>query len=321
LSSTVTPEFGVSREEDGFGSNQRDARIHRRLAQALLQCRFGFRELGLGVDAAHVILLGLDHDRLELHRSRDRDCIGQIEFAFAVVVADPLQDRHGGFARQGHESAIAQIDLALGGRRVELFADCEEIVAVHHQPTVPSRVFRPEAEHGDGGALGERLAHPPQRVCSDQWRVTEDDQDIVGAARERLLRRQHRVGGAAPLLLDEDLRARCAPLRLRAHGVRIGADDDRDRRSAGVTHRREHMREQRLLRNLVQHLRPCRAHAGTLAGGEHDRKACPLDHRDSKCSSPAPSYPSKMQRKRRIVPMKRKLSSEIDRILLMFSMG
>ena len=40
----------------------------------------------------------------------------------------------------------------------------------------------------------------------------------------------------------------------------------------------EHMREQRAAGDLVQHLRPRRAHAGALAGGEHDRKAGPVNH-------------------------------------------
>ncbi len=65
-----------------------------------------------------------------------------------------------GLAGERHQPAIAQIDGALGRRRIELLADGDELVAFQHQPSVAGRILRPEAEHGDGRALGERLAHP-----------------------------------------------------------------------------------------------------------------------------------------------------------------
>ena len=60
----VATEFGIGREKHRFGCDQGHARIHRGLAQPLLQHGFGLGQLGLGIDAAHVILLGLDHNRL-----------------------------------------------------------------------------------------------------------------------------------------------------------------------------------------------------------------------------------------------------------------
>ena len=88
----VLAEFGVGAEKHGLRRDQRDAGIERGVAQAPLRHRFRFGELAFGVDAAHVVLLDFDRDRAELHAARDLDRIGQIEFAFAIAVADPLQD-------------------------------------------------------------------------------------------------------------------------------------------------------------------------------------------------------------------------------------
>ena len=90
LDHDVFAEFGVGGEKHRLRRDQRDAGVERRLAQALLRDRFGFGELGFGVDAAHVVLLDFDRNRAQLHAARDLDRISQIEFVFAIVVADPL---------------------------------------------------------------------------------------------------------------------------------------------------------------------------------------------------------------------------------------
>ena len=93
LDHDVLAEFGVGGEKHRLRRHQRHAGVERRVAQPLLYHGFGFGELLLGIDAAHVVLLGFDRDRVELVLARDRDRIGQIEFTFAIVVADPFQDR------------------------------------------------------------------------------------------------------------------------------------------------------------------------------------------------------------------------------------
>ena len=65
LDRDVVAEFGVGGEIDGFRRDQRHAGIERRLAQPRLHHRFRFRQLRLGVDAAHFILAGFDHDGLQ----------------------------------------------------------------------------------------------------------------------------------------------------------------------------------------------------------------------------------------------------------------
>jgi hypothetical protein len=89
---------------------------------------------------------------------------------------------------------------------------------------------------------------------------------------------------ASALGLNEDFRARRVPLGFGADRAGVGADHDGDRRSAGLADRRQHVREHGLSRDLMQHLRARRAHAGAFAGGEHDRKACSLGHRVSRGS-------------------------------------
>ncbi len=142
-----------------------------------------------------------------------------------------------------------------------------------HQAPVTGRVVRPEAEHGDRRALGERRAHPHQRLRPDQRRVAEDDEDVVRRTCERGLRGQHRMRGSQPLGLDEDLRSREHAPGLRRHRVGIRPHHHRRLGTARRQHRIEHMAEQRSAAEDMQHLRPCREHAGALAGREHDGEA------------------------------------------------
>ena len=156
-------------------------------------------------------------------RSRDRDRIGEVELALAVVVADPLEDGRARVAGERHQAAVAEVDRALAGLASSSSRMATSSPPVEHQAAVAGRIVRPKAEHHDGCAFGQRRRACAQRLRPDQRRVAEDDQDIVGAARDRRFRRQHRMRGAAPLVLHEDLRfGRIAP-RLRRHRSRVRA--------------------------------------------------------------------------------------------------
>ena len=126
----VAAEFGIDGEKHRLGRHQRHARVQRRLAQPLLERRFRFGELCLGIDAAHVVLLGLDGDRLELHRPGDRHRVGEIEFALAVVAANLRQDRERAIACKCHQSAVAQTDGALGRAGIGFLANGNELAAL-----------------------------------------------------------------------------------------------------------------------------------------------------------------------------------------------
>jgi hypothetical protein len=158
------------------GGDQRHAGIEGGLAQARLHHRFGFGELGLGVDAAHFVLAGLDHDGLQSHFISDGNGIDQIIFALAVGGADPVENFQRAAAVERHHAGIAQRLLALVFRGIGMFADCHQAAALAQQPTVAGGVGGAEAEHGKGGAPCQRRAQPGEGVCRDQRRVAERHQ-------------------------------------------------------------------------------------------------------------------------------------------------
>ena len=111
------------------------------------------------------------------------------------------------------------------------------------------------------------------RLRPDHGGIAENDENIVGAARDRALGGEHRVGGAVALRLHEDVRARHDPMRFGRDRIATGGDHDGRHGTASLTDGVEHMCQQRPAGDSVQHLRARRAHAGALAGGEHDGKA------------------------------------------------
>ena len=158
LDHDVFAEFGVGTEEHRLRRNQRHAGVERRLAQARLRDRFGFGELGFGVDAAHVVLLDFDRNRAQLHAARDLDRIGQIEFMFAIVVADPLQDGERACAGKRHDAAVAKIDCPLAWAGIGLLANGDQLVARRDEPAIAGRIGRPKRQHRNRRARRERRA-------------------------------------------------------------------------------------------------------------------------------------------------------------------
>ena len=132
-------------EKHRLRRNQRDAGVERGPAQALLRHGFRLGELAFGVDAAHVVLLDFDRNRAQLHAARDLDRIGQIEFAFTIVVADPLQDGKRAVAGERHEAAVAQRDRAFACARIGLLADGDKLVALHDETAIARRIGGPKA--------------------------------------------------------------------------------------------------------------------------------------------------------------------------------
>ena len=155
----------------------------------------------LGVDAAHFVLAGFDHDGLQSHFPDNGDGIDQIILALAVGVADPVENFQRAAAVERHHAGIAQRHLALFFRRIGMFADRHQAVALEQQPAVAGGVGGAEAEHGKGCALRQRRAQPRKGFCRNQRRVAERHQQIVGAARDRLRgrpARHARCRGARP---------------------------------------------------------------------------------------------------------------------------
>ena len=201
---TSLAEPGVGGEINRLGRDQRHAGVERRLAQPRLHHRFGFGELGLGVDAAHFILAGFDHDGLQSHVPDDGDGIDQIILALAVGIADPVEDLQRLAAVERHHAGIAQRDLALRWRRVGLFADRHQPVALDQQPAIAGRDRR----------RGNRARRAPRPFASGARSRAKVSAEISGVSPNTtsrssapramaVARRQHRMRGAEPLALNE----------------------------------------------------------------------------------------------------------------------
>src|SRR5262249_9589273 len=111
----VLAEPGVGGEINRLWRNDRDARVERVLAQALLHDAFGFRQLRSGVDAAYFVFAGFNHDGLQSHIPDNTDRIDQIELALAVCVAYPVENPKRTASIERHDAGIAQRDLAFIG--------------------------------------------------------------------------------------------------------------------------------------------------------------------------------------------------------------
>ena len=131
---TSLPKRGIGGEIDRIGRDQGDAGLQRRLAQPRLHHGFGFGELGLGVDAAHFILAGFDHDRLQSQVPDDRNRVGQIILALAVGITDFFDD----FQRPAPSNAITPALLSLIARSAALASACSRI-ATSRPPSTRSR--------------------------------------------------------------------------------------------------------------------------------------------------------------------------------------
>src|SRR5262249_58672387 len=99
-------------------------------------------EWGFGWAPAPVVLLSRDHGCLASHRPRDGHGIGEVIFALAVIVADPLQDRQGGRTGECHQTAVTQIGRALGPARIRFLTDGDELAGLEHEAPLPPGVLR-----------------------------------------------------------------------------------------------------------------------------------------------------------------------------------
>ena len=175
-----------------------------------------------------------------------------------------------------------------------------EFPTLLHQPAITARIARPKSQDRDRGALRDRLAHARQRLRPDERRVGEKTSTSSGNLAIAAL--------AASTACAVPRRSACtnisAPGQARSTSVATGAgvrpDHHRDRDAAGRAQHAEHMRQQRAARDLMQDLRPRGAHAGALAGREHDCKAVLSPWARPSCDLGS-SYPGRLLRKSRRV--------------------
>src|SRR6478735_7018083 len=186
LDGYVFSEFGICRQIYSLRRDHGDACVEGRQPQALLQHRFRFSELHLGVDAAHVILRGFDRYCLQSHIAGDGNGVGEIIFALGIRIPYTREDGEGLFAGERHEAAIAEADLALFARGVALLPDRSKFVALHDQPPVSCGIGRLEPEHRHGRTFGQCTAQLRKGLGPYQWRVREHHQNIIRTAGDRL---------------------------------------------------------------------------------------------------------------------------------------
>ena len=205
LDRDVPAELGVRREVNRVGGDEGDAGFERRLPQPLLHGGLGRRKLRFGVDAAHFILRHFERDRPELHVARNLHRIGQIELAFAVGIADPLQDFQRRPAVECHQPAVAERDGAFLFAGVGMLDDGDEFRPLRHQTAVAGRVRGLESQNRDRGAIGDRAAKLVQRLRLNERRIAEHHHNVVSALFDGGFGRQNRMRGAAAFFLHEHL--------------------------------------------------------------------------------------------------------------------
>ena len=105
----VVAEFCICGEVNRLGCDHGHAGVERRLTQPRLHDMLGFRKLRLGVDAAHFILAGLDHNRLQSHLANDGNGVAQVILALDVGVTDLFDDLQRLAAIERHHPGIAEL--------------------------------------------------------------------------------------------------------------------------------------------------------------------------------------------------------------------
>ena len=215
LDRDIVAERGVGGEVNRLRRDHGDAGLERRLAQPRLHDLLGFGELGLGVDAAHFVLAGFDHDGLQSQFSNHSYRVGQIILALGVGVTDLFDDFQRPAAIERHHAGVAKRDRAFRRRGVGVLADGDQTVAFDHEPAVAGGIGGAKAEHRQACAFFQRRAQALECHSRDQRRIAEHNQQVIGAARNRLARRQHRMRGAETLALHERRSVGTQPPRLR----------------------------------------------------------------------------------------------------------
>ena len=215
----------------------------------------GLRQLRLGVDAAHFVFVSLDHAGAQANLADDLDSIGQVEFAFAVGIADCLDHLQCGLAVKRHHAGIAQRDLAFGLAGVGLLADRDQLVILHDQPTIAGRIIGAEAEHDQRRTLFQRFTQPREGCGRNQRRVAERHQQIVRAFVDCRAGGKHRMRRAQPLMLHKGRGIRPGAAGFSRNVLTVRPDDDGQRIAIAGGGCCQHMRQQRLPGDLVQNLR------------------------------------------------------------------
>ncbi|MNT19222.1 hypothetical protein D3C72_1544730 [compost metagenome] len=163
LDQNVLTDLRVEGEEDGFGGNYRNAVHHQFVAAALLPELLDKGEFGTVVAADQLGFRRVDGDGAASERAGDLDDVSQIIFALHIAVANPIQQIQRIAAVDGHQSAVAPGDLAFLVGGILFLADRDQLAILDQKPPVTRGTVGMEADNGDIGTVGNRLARPVER--------------------------------------------------------------------------------------------------------------------------------------------------------------
>ncbi len=152
------------------------------------------------------------------------------------------------------------------------------MIALDQQPAVAGRVGGAKPEHGERRTVFQRRPQPGESLGRNQRRVAEHDQQIVGAARQRLASREHGVRGTEPFPLNKGHGIRTRPSGLLRDVGMIRSNHHGEGRAGTFGGGGQHMRQQRLAGDRMQNLWHRRPHARALAGSKHHGEAGSSGH-------------------------------------------
>ena len=116
-----------------------------------------------------------------------------------------------------------------------------------------------------------RIQQGAERRCADAWHVAVEDEDVARKAGERRGGAGDGVARTALFGLEDDTEIRKSGARCRgAHRIRLVPDHEPHALGGERGDRVERIADERPPAELVQHLRPVRAHARPEPRGQHD---------------------------------------------------
>ncbi len=254
---------------DAVGIGERDALRQQRLGDVALMDAFEPGQLVLAVDAIGfpvVVRLG-GRDLHAFGHGHGHD-VGQVVLALRVAVAEQRQPARQRRARRDEDAGVDLADRALGVVSILLLDDAGHFSIDADDAAIAPGILEMRSEQGQpvfaragdqalqGLHAGER--HIAIQYQSRRWR---DGIDM----RQGL---QNRMAGAQLRLLQGpgDIRRG----ELLRHALAAMAIDNADFRCTELACGVEHMGQQRLAGERVQHLRQVGTHARSFPGGQYD---------------------------------------------------
>ncbi|MNL36801.1 hypothetical protein D3C87_1589090 [compost metagenome] len=159
----ILTDLRIKGKEYCLRRDHRNAVDHQFVTAALLPEPLDEGEFGAVVAAGQFLFRRIDGDGAAAERTGDLDDVSQIIFALHIAVANPIQQIQRIAAVDGHQSAVAPGDLAFLVGGILFLADRDQLAILDQKPPVTRGTVGMEADNGDIGTVGNRLARPVER--------------------------------------------------------------------------------------------------------------------------------------------------------------